>query len=264
MLGKRSRPAIGKLAGVLRSGIIDTMTSPKSPLNYRALQSPKSLKSYYYDQQGGVGLGIIVALDNKSSCNVGCPGGEILAKYAIRSQFSTRSNPINVSPSNKTKIEKNILNGKLRKEKEEEMMEVFDEEFTYVTCRGPNKSTTTRIYYDGVSEYGHHQSIGPKISKKIGVFNISSPARFSDEICNSDSDFLSSCHLCRKGLHGKDIFMYRGEKAFCSAECRQRQIKIDERKEQCRSEVSRSGEVSSSSYSYTSRGQIFSTGIVAV
>jgi len=54
----------------------------------------------------------------------------------------------------------------------------------------------------------------------------------------------------------------RGEKAFCSPECRSRQIMMDERKEQqCRSEAPRSADVSSSSYT---RGQIFLTGIVAI
>lgn len=261
MLGKRSRPAIGKLAEVLRSGIVDTITSPRSPLDCRTLQSPRGLKSNYYDPHGGgIGLGIVVALDNTSSCNVGC-GGEILAKYAICNQISNRSNPINVTRSNEIKKEKNSKIGMVRHE-EQEMMDGFEEEFTYVTCRGPNKSTT-RVYYGG-DEFGRQRSLGPKVSKKIGVFNISSPARFSDDFCNSDLDFLSSCHSCKKGLHGKDIYMYRGEKAFCSAECRQRQIVIDERKERCRSEASRSGEVlSSSPYSYRSRGQIFSTGIVA-
>ena len=58
----------------------------------------------------------------------------------------------------------------------------------------------------------------------------------------------------------------RGEKAFCSEECRQRQIMNDERKDKCRSEASRSVELSSSPYGYanTPRGQIFSTGIVAI
>ncbi|GMI97857.1 hypothetical protein like AT5G20700 [Hibiscus trionum] len=69
------------------------------------------------------------------------------------------------------------------------------------------------------------------------------------------SDFLSCCYLCRKQLHGRDIYMYRGEKAFCSSECRSRQILMDERKEQCRSEVSRS---------YNSGEIFFSTGILAI
>ncbi|XP_078444411.1 uncharacterized protein LOC144713637 isoform X2 [Wolffia australiana] len=32
--------------------------------------------------------------------------------------------------------------------------------------------------------------------------------------------FLSACDLCTQKLHGADIYIYRGEKAFCSAECR--------------------------------------------
>ncbi|KAE8735477.1 Detected protein of unknown function [Hibiscus syriacus] len=45
-------------------------------------------------------------------------------------------------------------------------------------------------------------------------------------------DFLAYCHLCQKELHGLDIFMYRGEKAFCSAECRDRQITYDDDRKQ--------------------------------
>ncbi|XP_020586375.1 uncharacterized protein LOC110028739 [Phalaenopsis equestris] len=42
------------------------------------------------------------------------------------------------------------------------------------------------------------------------------------------ADFLSCCYLCRKRLHGKDIYMYRGEKAFCSMDCRYQQIVSEE------------------------------------
>ncbi|KAK8921730.1 hypothetical protein KSP39_PZI020889 [Platanthera zijinensis] len=51
------------------------------------------------------------------------------------------------------------------------------------------------------------------------------------------ADYLSSCNLCGKTLHGKDIYMYRGEKAFCSMECRYKQIVSDECMEKCVSEV---------------------------
>ncbi|KAJ0987484.1 hypothetical protein J5N97_005840 [Dioscorea zingiberensis] len=75
-------------------------------------------------------------------------------------------------------------------------------------------------------------------------------------------DFLSCCYLCRKRLHGKDIYMYRGEKAFCSVECRYRQIVNDECQEKCGSEVSKVGpEISSSP---CSGGRLFFTGVVAV
>ncbi|CAI8590117.1 unnamed protein product [Vicia faba] len=41
--------------------------------------------------------------------------------------------------------------------------------------------------------------------------------------------FLELCFLCRKRLlPGKDIYMYKGDKAFCSVECRCKQIFMDE------------------------------------
>lgn len=44
--------------------------------------------------------------------------------------------------------------------------------------------------------------------------------------------FLDSCFLCKKTLaRNRDIFMYRGDKPFCSEECRQEQIDMDEAKE---------------------------------
>ncbi|XP_039066506.1 FCS-Like Zinc finger 6-like [Hibiscus syriacus] len=46
--------------------------------------------------------------------------------------------------------------------------------------------------------------------------------------------FLRSCRLCRRRLvPGRDIYMYRGDSAFCSLECRQQQIKQDEKNEKC-------------------------------
>lgn len=55
--------------------------------------------------------------------------------------------------------------------------------------------------------------------------------------CNENlpmNDFLSACFFCKRHLGlGKDIFMYRGDRAFCSAECRYQQIVVDERKEGC-------------------------------
>ncbi|CAN8284521.1 unnamed protein product [Cochlearia groenlandica] len=44
--------------------------------------------------------------------------------------------------------------------------------------------------------------------------------------------FLESCSLCGKqiGLNS-DIFMYRGDTAYCSKECREEQIECDEAKE---------------------------------
>ncbi|MCO5549169.1 hypothetical protein L7F22_002636 [Adiantum nelumboides] len=41
--------------------------------------------------------------------------------------------------------------------------------------------------------------------------------------------FLENCFLCKRRLkHERDIFIYRGDAAFCTEECRQRQILKDE------------------------------------
>lgn len=78
--------------------------------------------------------------------------------------------------------------------------------------------------------------------KNLNVFGagaaISSPrsarfydARFEDHH-QQQPHFLQACFLCKKTLsNNRDIFMYRGDTPFCSEECRQEQIDIDEAKE---------------------------------
>ncbi|XP_065848580.1 FCS-Like Zinc finger 14-like [Euphorbia lathyris] len=228
MISKRTHPMIGRLSELLvsgggvganhRTGFLDvTMTSPRSPLDYR-IQSPRGLKTY---DIGGVGLGIVAALEKSSN---------FIPNFSISTTSSNymnnKSDPIPVLGAKETDSDS------------------FEEDYTYVTNHGPENSFT-KVYYDrGISQ--RTQQVSPALA----------PARPPAASLYPTSDFLSSCHLCLKKLHGKDIYMYRGEKAFCSNECRSRQIMNDERKEQCRSEVSRSGEVSTS--------PIFSTGILAI
>ncbi|TVU07611.1 hypothetical protein EJB05_40975 [Eragrostis curvula] len=41
--------------------------------------------------------------------------------------------------------------------------------------------------------------------------------------------YLDSCFLCKRSIAcGRDIFMYRGDAAFCSDDCRQEQMDMDE------------------------------------
>ncbi|KAI0495070.1 hypothetical protein KFK09_025217 [Dendrobium nobile] len=77
------------------------------------------------------------------------------------------------------------------------------------------------------------------------------------------TEFLSCCNLCRKRLDGKDIYIYRGEMAFCSVECRHQQIMSDECTEKCVSGVLRPSEISTSPCSGGGRRRIFFTGIMA-
>ncbi|XP_058203190.1 FCS-Like Zinc finger 15-like [Rhododendron vialii] len=49
------------------------------------------------------------------------------------------------------------------------------------------------------------------------------------QVTAAGGSFLDRCFLCQqKLLPGKDIFMYKGDRAFCSKECRCRQIFIDD------------------------------------
>ncbi|OIT28081.1 PREDICTED: protein MARD1-like [Nicotiana attenuata] len=240
MIGKRSTPVIGKLTGAAfsgsRKGIMEGATSPRSPLDFK-IQSPRGLKSFDF---GGVGLAIVAALEKS-----GGKYGETPAnKAVVYNRNSNRTLPI---PVNSTK------NSALYKpEFDETEMDSF-EEYTIVTCRAPGNKSYTKVYGGGTA-------VQARKCNRPSVFDIS-PARLGDFPACPDSDFLSSCHLCQKKLHGKDIYMYRGEKAFCSTECRYRQIAIDEHKEKCSSEIARSVDVASSPYG---NGQIFATGILAI
>ncbi|KAJ8475703.1 hypothetical protein OPV22_019430 [Ensete ventricosum] len=67
------------------------------------------------------------------------------------------------------------------------------------------------------------------ISKTSLMKNASLPSTCTNSSSVSASHFLERCYLCRRRLQqGNDIYMYRGDRAFCSVECRCRQIFMDE------------------------------------
>lgn len=70
----------------------------------------------------------------------------------------------------------------------------------------------------------------------VSLFSTASPVSDYSRHNPPSADFLSKCFRCRRHLlQGKDIFMYRGDRAFCSQECRHQQIVVDDRKEKCSS-----------------------------
>ncbi|CAN8258449.1 unnamed protein product [Cochlearia groenlandica] len=92
----------------------------------------------------------------------------------------------------------------------------LSEDYTCVTCHGPNPRTI-HIFDDCIVE------------SKPGVvfFRSSDPVNESDHF--SPDSFLSKCCKCKKNLGPRDdIFMYRGERAFCSSECRSLEMVLDE------------------------------------
>lgn len=237
MLGRKSNPVIGILAGTLvsgkKSGLVDVATSSRSYLEPKNT-SPRGPRSFHL---GGVGLGIVAVLEKSGDADV-----ETRSNKTLCSRNSRRSNPIPVtSPKNSSRTGREL---------DDIEMDNNSEEYTIVTFHGPNKSHT-KVYGIDHGQGGDYrtpfriQRCNNK-SQRASVFHIS-PVGFGASGRIPASDFLSSCDRCKKQLHDKDIYMYRGEKAFCSTECRHTQIVIDERNEKCGTEASRPVDVSSSS-----------------
>ncbi|KAL5556371.1 hypothetical protein UlMin_038607 [Ulmus minor] len=89
----------------------------------------------------------------------------------------------------------------------------------------------------------HHHGVAPPPPPALGVdyqnpqlLSMISPRnhrRNSGDFVET-AHFLRTCGLCRRRLaSGRDIYMYKGDTAFCSLECREKQMKQDERKEKC-------------------------------
>ncbi|CAK9328975.1 unnamed protein product [Citrullus colocynthis] len=80
----------------------------------------------------------------------------------------------------------------------------------------------------------------------------SSSSKNKHSFLQTPSFRLDYCFLCKqKLLPGNDIYMYKGDRGFCSVECRCRQIFMDEEenvmKDHCRKTASSSTSSSSSS-----------------
>ncbi|KAF6138153.1 hypothetical protein GIB67_033567 [Kingdonia uniflora] len=93
----------------------------------------------------------------------------------------------------------------------------LSEDYTCVVTHGPNP-ITTHIYGDCI--VGNCRGVFASIGDNI--FSSNHPVGYPS------GRFLSLCYNCKKNLEqGKDIYMYRGEKAFCSDECRNKEILFD-------------------------------------
>ncbi|MBA0878005.1 hypothetical protein Goshw_013996 [Gossypium schwendimanii] len=69
---------------------------------------------------------------------------------------------------------------------------------------------------------------------KVGILAVSEPKLAVWQ----ESYFLDNCFLCKKGLRENDIrFMYGDFRAFCSIECRHKQITEDAEKEEASKEI---------------------------
>ncbi|KAL6194591.1 PREDICTED: uncharacterized protein LOC101305665 [Fragaria vesca subsp. vesca] len=205
-------------------------------------KSLNSIKSPRNFQEGVVGLGIVAAMTDLSSPN-----------ETPMSAKSPKSSPIPIVSAAKPAAN---FRGGFAVEKQLQGVEVdeLSESYTCVISHFGNNLIKKRVYFDDkLSGVVNHCEV------RTGVFSASpmSVGEVGREFWASD--FLSSCYLCKKQLQGLDIFMYRGEKAFCSTECRDKHIRSDNHKEKCRS-----GAIKSLDYSVSSPCSsplVFSAGV---
>ncbi|CAI9763899.1 unnamed protein product [Fraxinus pennsylvanica] len=118
--------------------------------------------------------------------------------------------------------------------------------------RPPMKRTTSRTEFnleiDGATKFGegttanyqpfypHNPFYSGDLDQRSAAASAVSPRplRRNSEDFIETAHFLRACSLCKHRLiPGRDIYMYRGDSAFCSSECRQQQMTQDERKEKC-------------------------------
>ncbi|XP_073040688.1 FCS-Like Zinc finger 8-like [Primulina eburnea] len=104
----------------------------------------------------------------------------------------------------------------------------LSEDYTCVITHGPNPKTT-HIFDDCIVE-----NCCENYAKLGEDFDIIKTGSFV-ETNASDSppmSFLSSCHTCKQSLElGKEIYIYRGETAFCSHECRYQEMLFEKNEE---------------------------------
>ncbi|XP_057958141.1 FCS-Like Zinc finger 8 [Malania oleifera] len=99
----------------------------------------------------------------------------------------------------------------------------LSEDYTCVIAHGPNPRTT-HIFDDCIVE-SCCGALGYSATRKENGL-------LPDRSSYPSESFLSFCYACKKNLgQGKDIYMYRGEKAFCSSECRYQEILLEEEME---------------------------------
>ncbi|OMO66794.1 hypothetical protein COLO4_30363 [Corchorus olitorius] len=109
----------------------------------------------------------------------------------------------------------------------------LSEDYTCIISHGPNPKTT-HIFGDCILEC-HNNELTNFDRKEEPGNKVPQMDKSTETLAPYPSDeFLSFCYTCKKKLEtGEDIYMYRGEKAFCSFDCRSEEIFAEEMEEPC-------------------------------
>ena len=171
-----------------------------------SLPSPSNKSPRNFVQGGVVGLGIVAAMTDLTR----------QTKADV-----TRAPPIPIPIVSSAKAATANFKGRLSDLAFEDEVDELSESYTCVISHLGTKFEK-RVYFDdkldGVVGCGGGGGGGGGgdccvvSDRRVGVFS-ASPVNFGDAYMEIwTADFLSSCYLCEKQLHGLDIFMYRYKK----------------------------------------------------
>ncbi|KAK7345834.1 hypothetical protein VNO77_16446 [Canavalia gladiata] len=191
-------------AEALRSptSILDTRAlSPFSnPLSHEAIISPKLHSENKIDAKG-IGLALVDSI-HQSSAKPNSGNVLLGTKLRVKTPPSFTCAAA-VDFGDKTKDSPLVSGTYVVSLSEMEL----SEEYTCVISHGPNPKTT-HIFHNCIVE---------------------SYSSIPNSPHSPSQNFLSFCYTCKNRLqHTKDIFIYRGDKAFCSEECRHQEILLDD------------------------------------
>ncbi|TVU34359.1 hypothetical protein EJB05_16191 [Eragrostis curvula] len=192
---------------------LDAVRSPTSPLDLKfftclGTRSPRS-SSVDANQNQKVGLGLVDSLSDENPTPLGSRKVLLGSEMRITDNLTRKSSSTAPAQAGEVEQKDEIMSDGLKSS----IMSLDDivnsEDYTCVVSRGPNPRTT-HIFGDRVFEFEFEQLM-PDESK---VEEIMAPL-----VMEGAMSFCCFCH--EKLKEGKDIYIYQGDKAFCSMECRE-------------------------------------------
>ncbi|KAJ6427418.1 hypothetical protein OIU84_022921 [Salix udensis] len=99
----------------------------------------------------------------------------------------------------------------------------LSEDYTCIISHGPNPKTT-HVFGDYILEC-HSNELSNFDKENLGIKLPQEAKRPKHQTPYPLEEFLSICYSCKKNLEkADDIYMYRGEKVFCSFDCHSEEI----------------------------------------
>lgn len=201
---------------------LDAVRSPTSPLDLKLFTglATRSPRSSFLDASAAsqnqkillgdrVGLGLVDSLSDENPTPLGSRKVLLGSEMRITENLTRKnSSTAPIQPGVVELKDENMsdgLNGSFMSLDDI----VNSEDYTCVVSRGPNPRTT-HIFGDRVFEFQGEQLIPDEGGCEDSL------------VPPLKGDTMSFCCFCAEKLkEGKDIYMYQGDKAFCSMECRE-------------------------------------------